>query len=172
MKVTIYQIDATPEELGKVDIKHLLSTHELAVTPDGAGKSSVPASELVPVEIRDLVRTKAPHRDSDLLLRFLEEVIGWGAVRPQLGGTHSDGEALYARLNRTPQRKGAFVYIFPRNSRLNFRLHGRDASPATLTVTRKSTEYQLWLDMTSKGALSEALDLARLAFDRAGERAS
>jgi hypothetical protein len=171
MNVTVVRIEGTPAEFQQVDIKSLLSDAGTPAAGNGGLAPAAPTTDVVPADIREFVNAKASRHGADLFLRFLGEVIGKGAVLPKLGGTHrADGGAEYIRLNGIPQRKGAFVYVNPRNGNLDFRLRVSDTPDMKLAVTRNNAEYQVRLHLSSEAALADALVLAQLARDRANVR--
>lgn len=146
MKVRVVEVEGTPEELAQLDINKLLSEAPSSISPAGA----VPSDEVA---------------------AFLAEVRSWegvevipGRVNPASGSTTS-----YLRVHRLPRRLGAFVYVYPGQRKVNFRL-GRDALEGTRHARARDVKdnnaYQLTITVVSREALAESLHLARLAYQR------
>ena len=167
MKATIMTLDGTVEEFRRLNLQQLLDAVG-ATAANGHAPEGEQAANAVPDTIRQFIEAKASQHQADLFVRFVRTVLGWGAVKAQLGGKMPDGDARYVRLNRIPQRKGAFVYVSPRNGWLTFRLRANETPEMKLAVARKHVEYQVRIDLASEAALSEAMVLAQLAFDRSG----
>ena len=71
-------------------------------------------------------------------------------------------------IKRTGTGYGGFVYVYPGTTRINFRIDDRHASDRRYAYKRQvkpEDQYQVSLKLRSDSALSEAMELARIAYD-------
>jgi hypothetical protein len=159
IKVSIH---ASPEELpALID----------ALAAHGADFSLHSTSQAVevrtePVLDRDvltLLRTRAPSRHADLFISFVEtEVRDYGAVA-ELGTEKTSYVKLYVP---GPRRVGAYCYVRPDRTYLDFRLPGHAADGCRFAAARNvqaDNAHAVRLPLTTPEALPEAHRLARRA---------
>jgi hypothetical protein len=107
----------------------------------------------------------------DLVRKFVREVASWPGTRPMLGKSSrsADGLTRYLRIHADHSRFGGFVYVYPSNGRLFFRLLAEDVTDVAHAEPNPDREgdYQVNMYLTSEAALEEALGLARQALERA-----
>lgn len=128
--------------------------------------STSPTGDTPPVldrEVVTLLRTRAPAQHADLFLSFVEkEVRDHGAVA-ELGTEKTSYVKLYVP---GPRRVGAYCYVRPDRTFLDFRLPGSAAEGHRYSAARNvqaDNAYAVRLQLTTADALPEALQLARQA---------
>ncbi|MFJ9243791.1 hypothetical protein [Streptomyces sp. NPDC101776] len=134
--------------------------------------STSPAAEVrtEPVlerDVLDLLRTRAPSQHADLFIAFVEgEVRDHGAVA-ELGTEKTSYVKLYVP---GPRRVGAYCYVRPDRTYLDFRLPGEAADGCRFAVARnvqQDNAHAVRLPLTTPDALPEAQLLARQAAAKA-----
>jgi hypothetical protein len=183
MKVTVFQFEGTPEELDASQVlKKLADRHHSplsAITEGGRDSGRLPArvpgvADEGQETVRQLLeRSPAP----GLFVRFLEETSRWNNVgvygikrKNALPDTPLD-YSRYLRLRRQGSQYGGFAYIYAEYSTINLRLSYSQQQLDELgiksarTLTTGHREYRVSVDLTDETSLTDALKLAKLAYE-------
>jgi len=119
-------------------------------------------------DVLDLLRTRAPSQYVDLFIAFVEgEVRDHGAVA-ELGTEKTSYVKLYVP---GPRKVGAYVYVRPDRTYLDFRLPSSAADGCRFAAARNvqaDNAHAVRLPLTTPDALPEAQRLARQAATEAG----
>lgn len=178
MKVTIVSVEGTLEEISQFEERHRFLPAKEDRSGEPMSEASAEGGTDEPGDARARIdrfiesRGRAyPH--IQLVRRFIDEVLSWPGTRPMLGRSSrsTDGLTRYLRLHAETNAVGGFVYVYPGNGRLLFRLLAHQAGDAThaLPNPERQGDYQVNLYLNSESALEEALELAKWALDRARE---
>lgn len=175
MRITIISAEGTPEEIGRIEELRRF----LAANGGGSRFPDEPNSDYGgQVEdggesrLEQFIHSRGRGYPEIRLVRsFVGEVLSWPGTRPMLGRSSksSDGLTRYVRIHAETSAVGGFVYVYPGNGRLLFRLladQAKDSVYARPNPDRKG-DYQVNLYLISEAALEEALGLARRALERA-----
>jgi hypothetical protein len=170
VRVRLIEVEGSPEEIRELDLEGLLREEGGSRNGDKGVETPPTVVDGLSDEVRSFVdRKSGSKQQADLFRRFIAEAVAWKAVRAKFGSTHRDGEPRYLRLNRVPEHKGAFAYVNPRYGRLQFRLKW-DETPSELrdrALRGSELAYGVRIMLDSEEDLSSAVQLARLAYERA-----
>lgn len=166
-RIRILEIEGEPEELAKLDIEKLLGHGSTGRESNGKSESPEGAQPQIPEELRRYVNGNAARPESALFQSFLAEVLGWNGVTWRFGADGRSGKPRYVLVHRVPQHKGAFVYVSPRQRRLTFRLLAKEVEASPLSANLRGRVYQVVVALSSEAALDKAIELARMAYERA-----
>lgn len=170
MRLRLVEVEGTPEEIGRLDIEHLLGR---PIPPPSVIQLDREGPEPVESGLSTILEAEAPPgRSRELLGSFFETVRSWGdvSVIPNWRAS-APRRVAYLRVHRHPRTRGAFVYVFPARLRLNFRLEASAADGSTHAAARAvkpDNAYQVSLTLSDEGSLEEALRLARQAYELVG----
>jgi hypothetical protein len=171
--IRVLDVEATPEDVARTpELRDLLRSFQHAgpaPAPDPPPPPVDPASR----DISAFLDLRGPggvvRRTLDA---FLHEVLGWGGVEWRVGVSRANRQdpAKVIRLHRRGSGVGAFVYVHLPSAGLKFRLP-RDHPLADLPHARArevqpNVPYGIALALTA-GNLSEAIELAKRAYDEA-----
>ena len=118
-------------------------------------------------EVLQLLSEFAPNESRPLIDRFLEELSAWSDVRIWAGRSQYP-ERRRVFFSRQGSQLGAFAWLLPRIANVRPRLAREDAlSESRAMLLNAKHPYQLRITLESDEDLKEAIDLARLAYDRA-----
>ena len=186
MKLTVFQFEGTAEELDASQALRELTQSNRGTTTvvlqSGPTSSAIPsAMSRVPgvadegqETVRALLgRSPAP----ELFVRFLTEATGWENVGVH-GIKRKDAQpgapldySRYLRLRRQGSLLGGFAYVYAERSSINLRLnYTREeldeigATQARILVTGHRA-YRVSVDLTDETSLTQALQLADLAYN-------
>ena len=176
MRVRVIEVEGTPEEIANSTVvRQLLESVEPDEQAGTAARPTRNRSALggLPGPILDALESRGAAGDSrEAAESFLKGVLEWGDVEARIGRSHKtdDGLATMIRLHRRGSPFGAFVYLGVRNARLRFRLpRSEDLGGYVFAKSRNvqsDDPYGIALHLTTKQAVSEALRLARISYDR------
>jgi len=191
MRLRIIDIDGTPEEIASLPQLHELLAS--STEPRAESTSTETSSELMsagviaPTQLSDrpdislpkavtaLIEFRPPIDEiRELLNRFLAEVLQWPDVEARVGVSRrsANGRANAIRLHRRGSVVGAFVYLRLPAVNMHIRLSRDTPDHLLVHATRRrvgpEAPYGLALRLTSAEVLTEALSLARLAYEVAG----
>lgn len=183
MKVTVFQFEGTPEELDASQVlKELADQHR---GPVSAAPQDRPDNGILPTRIpgvadegqetvRQLLgRSPAP----GLFVRFLEKTTQWdnvgvyGIKRKNALPDAPLDYSRYLRLRRQGSQYGGFAYVYAEYSTINLRLNHSQQQLDELGITSARTlttghrEYRVSVDLTDETSLTDALQLAELAYN-------
>ncbi|MFF8192181.1 hypothetical protein ACF05L_15285 [Streptomyces bobili] len=163
IKVTI---EASPEDLPA--LIEALAAHGAEFSLRTAARSAeVPASSVLDPEVLALLRTRAASQYVNLFVSFVEtEVRDHGAVA-ELGTEKTSYVKLYVP---GPRKVGAYCYVRPDRTYLDFRLPVEAAEGCRFAAARNvqpDNAHPVRLPLTTADALPEAHRLARRAAEEA-----
>jgi hypothetical protein len=186
MKINIVAIEATPEEIDsstvladalaritgqapadRGDDPHTVSAEDVEADDAAADLADAEAAE-----------TPAPNPAGELFVQFLAETTSWPNVKA-IGikrKGHVPGTALdysrYLRLRKQRSHFGGFAYVYAVDGLVNLRLtFASDAelaeiAPDAWLLEKGHREYRVSIRVTDESTLKQAVDLARMAYDR------
>lgn len=182
MKLTVFQFEGTPEELDASQVlRELADQHSgpTSLAVRGGRAAGLPARiPGVADEGQETVRqllSRSPA--SDLFVRFLAETTSWenvgvyGIKRKNAPADAPLDYTRYLRLRRQGSQFGGFAYAYAEHSTINLRLnHSKqqldDLGIGTArTLTTGHREYRVSVDLKDEASLSDALKLAKIAYD-------
>lgn len=173
MRLRLMEVEGTPEEIGRLDVEHLLG-HPLSQPPRiiEGGSDRLPVGYGPRAQLDAILDNEAPlGRSRELLGGFFDTVLSWGDVSVVPSWRPSNPSRVsYLRVHRHPRTSGAFVYVFPGRLKLNFRLDSSAAKGCQAAVAREvksDNAYRVSLTLANENALEEARNLARQAYDTA-----
>lgn len=125
-------------------------------------------------DVVEFVRLRAVDEEgAETAENFLREVASWRGTQAEVGTSvrTEDGKTNYVMVRRVPSRYGAFLYFFPKLLKATLRLMADDVNPdalkfAEMRNVRSANRYQVRIKVKSPEALSEAIQLARQAYER------
>ncbi|MFE2984363.1 hypothetical protein [Streptomyces sp. NPDC059262] len=182
MKLTVFQFEGTPEELDTSQVLRELANQRHGPTPlivggdrDGAPPDRIPgvADEGQETVRQLLSRSPAP----ELFVRFLAETTGWenvgvyGIKRKNAPTDAPLDYTRYLRLRRQGSQFGGFAYAYAEHSAINLRLnHSKQqldefGTGTARTLNTGHREYRVSIDLRNEASLTDALQLAKLAYD-------
>ncbi|MFF5638120.1 hypothetical protein [Streptomyces sp. NPDC012825] len=178
----MFQFEGTPEELDASQVlKELADQHRGPVsvtTKDGPDDVMLPAripgvADEGQETVRQLLgRSPAP----DLFIRFLQKTTQWdnvgvyGIKRKNALPDAPLDYSRYLRLRRQGSQFGGFAYVYAEYSTINLRLSYSQQQldelgiKAARTLTTGHREYRVSVDLTDETSLTDALQLAELAY--------
>ncbi|MFE4869539.1 hypothetical protein [Streptomyces sp. NPDC056682] len=186
MKLTVLQFEGTAEELDASEaVQQLIANHgaasTIASTP--TAEAVTPPTTLVPgvadegqETVLGLLRRNPA---AEHFVSFLAETTTWENV--EVHGIKrrrtEDGAPLdyteYLRVRRVGSPKGAFAYVYAFNGVINLRLPYdteeallNRVAPDAYKLDGGSTEYRISVQIVDKRTLKQALQLAKVAYDR------
>jgi hypothetical protein len=153
-----------------------LADAEAAETPAPTTPAAVPG---VAGEGQAVVRGLLDHNPAgELFVQFLAETTSWPNVKA-IGikrKGHVPGTALdysrYLRLRKQRSHFGGFAYVYAVDGLVNLRLtFASDAelaeiAPDAWLLEKGHREYRVSIRVTDESTLKQAVDLARMAYDR------
>jgi hypothetical protein len=163
IKVSIH---ASPEELpALIDV---LAAHGAEFSLHATARTAeAPAPSVLDPEVLALLRTRAASQYADLFISFVEkEVREHGAVA-ELGTEKTSYVKLYVP---GPRKVGAYCYVRPDRTYLDFRLAAERAEGCRFAAARNvqaDNAHAVRLPLTTPDALPEAHRLARQAAEEA-----
>ena len=180
MKVRIIELEGTPEELAESPYLRHIASHEVPIEPprtEEGDRANRGALAMYPEVVASLERSPRPPRGESraLIERFLAEVLGWPDVEARLGKSSrtDDGQTRYLRLHRRGSQLGAFAYVYPARMSVRTRLNHLDIKGRKYAQKRNVrtdgdnvNPYQVRIDLRDSDAVKEAIELAKLAYDR------
>lgn len=180
MKVRIIELEGTPEELAESPYLRNIATHEVPTeppSPEEADRGNAGPLAMYPEVVAALERNPRPPRGEAraLIERFLAEVLAWPDVEARRGKSSrtDDGQTRYLRLHRRGSQLGAFAYVYPARMSVRMRLNHADIEGRKYAQKRGvRTEgedvnpYQVRLDLRDSDAVAEAIELAKVAYER------
>jgi hypothetical protein len=114
-----------------------------------------------------LIEEFAPEEARSYMDAFIEEVSGWKDVRMWAGRSQYP-ERRRVFFSRRGSQLGAFVWIMPRLANVRPRLDPSDMGPdSSATTLNVKHAYKLRLTLETDQDLKEAIEAARIAYDRA-----
>lgn len=127
-------------------------------------------------EVVELIKSRAPTpQDATIVEEFLRQIVSWEGAVAELGRSvkTEDGLTGYIMVRRLPRKTGVFIYVAPSRVNATLRLKEDEVSPSELHHARKrdvksQSPYQLRIDLRQPEARTEAVQLSRLAYERAG----
>lgn len=169
-----WRVNRLQKELAEVteaaiDERGLLRTsserfHASPVTPE-AGAAGLPqdVSDFLASRVSDLSKR-------ELCGQFLTEVTAWSGVNAAVteSETSEDGWSRWVIVRRRGSHVGGFAYVNPRSMRILLRMPGQELTGERFAEVRNvkpSNPYRVRVRLESDAALSEALILARQAYD-------
>lgn len=173
MKVTQEKVtyEGPVEELIKAGVIKALTLTPGTISSSDAKETHLPNG--LPQHIRDLLQKHSPGGPAGEAFRsFLKEVLSWEGVEARRGPSKNsdDGMADYVHLHRHGSQWGGFAYVLPRSRVLVFRLPKTAVTGlkhASLRNVKASDHYKVRLRLESADTLSEAINLAKQAYEDA-----
>lgn len=154
----------------------------------GDGPGPIPVVEATPAKERKtdaelvalVIESRAPAGVGRMLAEaVVSEVQSWTSVRCRPGKTTKTTDHLtnYILMHRRDSVVGAFMYVYLKahDERLHFRLpreYAEGRAHASPRAVAARNVYQVRMKLRSLDHLPEALELARAAFENAGEDAT
>jgi len=165
MKLTITNIEVSPSEVSEVpELREILARLSESIgerAGDGEHERSADIWQFI--DLRGRENSKV-----GLVKQFVERVLEFADTEYVLGRSKQSPDGLndYLYLRHTNHRYGGFVYVTPSNGRLVFRLMADRANGfGHVKVADVKDNYQLRVFLDSEGALEDAVELARMAYD-------
>ncbi|MFC8230662.1 hypothetical protein [Streptomyces sp. NPDC057287] len=183
MKLTVYQFEGTAAELDASELVRKLTEHRKCL-PSGPLTAPAPnetwTSARIPgvaEEGQAAVRAQlARNSTSHVLLQFLRQAAQWDNVgvhgikrKGAPAGTPLD-YSRYLRMRKRGSQFGGFAYLWAESGIVNLRLDHSHEQLAKMGVTRARTlttghrAYRVSVDLVDEVSLSDALQLAELAY--------
>lgn len=117
--------------------------------------------------VTELLDEFAPDLVRPLFDRLIAEVSSWPDVRIW-GGSSQYPERRRIFFSRQDSQLGAFAWLLPKLRNVRLRLDHSDADPhSRATMLNRKDPYRLRVTLESEEDLKEAIELARLAYNRA-----
>ena len=175
MRITVTSIDLSPDELGPQVYEFVNAIQRQEA--DGTSATVVDRSEALPEDVVRHITTRARTTISaEQARRFVAEGLKLPGVEAAVSTSRStdDGMGRHVMLHRVPRRWGAIARINPRNAKASFRLTDRDVADRDLAVAHRNNAradalYQIVCPVNTEEGLAEALDLLRVAYEKAGD---
>lgn len=175
MRVRLIDVEGTAEELASfaplLDLMSSAWRPTEGRSPDTSRDGHEGLSRL-PRQVIEVLENRGPAAPArEAVHAFLTAVFEWGDVDIRIGRSRrsEDGLAPMLRLHRRGSPYGAFVYLGVRGANLKFRLAAStDLEGFQYARSRDVQEddpYGIALRLISPEALSEAIRLARVAYD-------
>lgn len=118
-------------------------------------------------EVSKLLDDFAPESARELIDAFVDEVSGWTDVRMWAGRSQYP-ERRRVFFSRRGSQLGAFTWLLPRVGNVRPRLSRADAPPdSRVMLLNAKHAYQLRVTLETDEDLKEAIELSRVAYDRA-----
>jgi hypothetical protein len=118
-------------------------------------------------EVANLLNEFSPASIRPWVDGFVDEVSGWGEVR-MWSGKSQYPERRKVFFSRRGSQRGAFAWLLPRAGNVRPRLAGSDAPHGSRAMVLNAKHpYQLRITLDADEQLKEAIELCRLAYDRA-----
>jgi hypothetical protein len=118
-------------------------------------------------EVTKILDEFAPEETRSLIDTFVEEVSAWSDVRTWAGRSQYP-ERRRVFFSRRGSQLGAFAWLLPRMGNVRPRLKREDApSESRAMMLNAKRPYQLRITLDSDHELKEAIDLCRVAYERA-----
>lgn len=118
-------------------------------------------------EVGELLDEFAPSESRDLIDNFLAEVSSWEGVRTWAGRSQYP-ERRRVFFSRHGSQLGAFAWLMPRLGNIRPRLTREDAAEDSRALLLNAKHpYQLRITLENDDDLKEAIELCRMAYDRA-----
>ena len=159
IKVSIH---ASPEELPA--LINALAAHGADFTLHSTSQvADVRTEPVLDGEVLTLLRTRAPSQYTDLFISFVETEVRDHRAVAELGTEKTSYVKLYVP---GPRRVGAYCYVRPDRTYLDFRLPGHAADGCRFAAARNvqaDNAHAVRLPLTTPEALPEAFQLARRA---------
>lgn len=173
MKVTYWQVEGSAEELESAPvIRGLLESlrdngKPVPPTSDAEAESATP----LPAEAHVFLEEWFPSGEArEAAEAFIRGCLEFGDVRAERGRSSrtSSGYGRYLRLHRRGAPVGAYAYVRGNSARVTLRLQ-RDAAENRQFAHARDAKgvYRVIAPISKREHVDEALDLARLAYDRA-----
>jgi hypothetical protein len=166
VKLSVHNVifEGTPEELRESGLQALMDALP-SQNGDGNEAPVVVGSEFAG-DIQRFLGQRVPASIRPTAERIIREALSWGDVRAEVGGNTPGGR--YLRFKRGGSRNGAFLYLHPKKAW--YRL-GKDAAEGrTYAYARDVVDtnpHQVVVPLWEPAAVTEALELARLAYEEA-----